>query len=358
MVKRALKYIWQSLLLILCLGGSLFGCSYIRYVAVWSPKQEIVFNSGDLRLSGTLYKPKGEGPFPAVVILHGSGPLTRAGMSGIAYKMHANAYVKKGFVTLIYDKRGSGKSDGNFRYLDYTGFIDDANAALNYLKNLPEVDSTRLGIATNSESGLFAPQIAKERGDIRFIYHRVGPTVSFREIASYQQAIRLKQNGVSPNDVQEIIKLMNETFDFTIKSAELGESYFNENKGVVQAKINEMVAKFGAAQLPFSSRIGNYNAQTINRAAYAYNYDPQRFIKDCNASMYFVYGAKDQFVPTDKCLKTIDKLKTANSNRFAYKVYPRDGHSLNRFPYIFFHGYYPPGYFNDMTSWSLDQVKN
>ncbi len=356
MIKLALKRIARLLLLMISLGGTLFGCSYFRYGVVWDHKMEVTFESDGLILAGTVYTPKGTGPFPAVVILHGSGPLQRSGFPGMAYRIHANAFVKKGFVTLIYDKRGTGESEGNFKYLDYAGFINDANSALDYLKSLPTVDPERIGIATNSESGLFAPQISTERDDVKFIYNRVGPVVSFRELAAYQHAIRLKKSGIEQKDVDEIINLMLEIFDFTIESANQGSSYYQMNRPALQAKINDAVSKFGASILPFTSQLStNYNSKTLERVAFSYSYDPQQYLIDNQTPMYFVFGKKDQFVPTDKCVGFLEELMTHNQ-KLKYKIYKNDGHSLNRIPYLFFHGFYPPGYYREMTDWAYNIV--
>ncbi len=341
----------------LCLGGGLFGCSYIRYVAIWHPKTEISFESQGLKLSGTLIKPRGSGPFPAVVILHGPGPQQTHGMSGIAYRMHANAFVKKGFVALIYDKRGSGKSEGSFRYLDYPGFMADAGAAIDFLKSLPEVSADRIGIATNSESGFFVPELSRKRGDIKFIYNRVGPVVPFSEVAVYQQRLRLQKAGLEPEEIDRILRLMQEIFDFTIASAREGQAYYDKNRRELQRKVDQAVKTYGAKMLPFGSKIMSYNHEKLTRIAYTYNYDPKVYLTDCQVPMFFVYGAEDELVPTGKCLEFLDQLKHLRGN-IKCRVYKRDNHTLNRFPYIFFHGYYPPGYFMEMTDWAYRVVND
>jgi predicted acyl esterase len=63
-------------------------------------------------LAGTLIPPEGEGPFPAVAILHGSGPDTRA-----TYLPDATMLARAGVAALIYDKRGTGESFGDWNLL-------------------------------------------------------------------------------------------------------------------------------------------------------------------------------------------------------------------------------------------------
>jgi fermentation-respiration switch protein FrsA (DUF1100 family) len=73
-------------------------------------QQEASFQSGDITLSGTLMLPGTEGPYPAIIFVHGSGPETRDNSRYNATWLNAI-----GYAALIYDKRGTGKSGGGKR---------------------------------------------------------------------------------------------------------------------------------------------------------------------------------------------------------------------------------------------------
>jgi len=91
--------------------------------------------NGDTR--GTLTIPQGAGPFPAALLLSGSGPQDRdeflAGHRPML--VVADYLTRKGIVVLRYDKRGIGKSTGDFAKATTEDFAADAEAALAYLKN-------------------------------------------------------------------------------------------------------------------------------------------------------------------------------------------------------------------------------
>lgn len=72
-------------------------------------EQEVSFKNGSVELSGTYMTPEGEGKFPAIVFLHGSGPHQRAG-----FRPYAEEFAKLGIASLYFDKRGSGKSGGSW----------------------------------------------------------------------------------------------------------------------------------------------------------------------------------------------------------------------------------------------------
>jgi len=113
---------------------------------------------GDVKLSATLFKPEGSGPFPAIVMMHGcGGPGPRN--SGALWRW-ANELVAQGYVTLIPDSftpRGlpkgicTGGAEG--RVASGSVRAADAYGALALLRTLPFVDGKRVGLMGNSHGG-------------------------------------------------------------------------------------------------------------------------------------------------------------------------------------------------------------
>jgi pimeloyl-ACP methyl ester carboxylesterase len=131
-------------------------------------EEEIEFSSekGKVTLSGTLTIPAGTGPFPAAVLVSGSGPQNRdEAIAGHApYLVIANYLTRKGIAVLRYDKRGIGKSTGDFSTATTEDFARDAEAALAYLKTRKEIAETKIGVLGHSEGGLIAPMVAGNGG--------------------------------------------------------------------------------------------------------------------------------------------------------------------------------------------------
>jgi dipeptidyl aminopeptidase/acylaminoacyl peptidase len=114
-------------------------------------QQEISFRSADATIAGTLFIPSGPGPHTAIVLLHGSGPLTR-----YSFGPYPHFFTSLGLAVLIYDKRGSGASTGAFMteasyYPD--DFTNDAVAAFQFLQGRKEIDSKKIGLWGSSEGG-------------------------------------------------------------------------------------------------------------------------------------------------------------------------------------------------------------
>ena len=102
------------------------------------------FSCGELDLGGELYLPEGEGPFPGVVICH-PHPLYNGNMMNNVVTAIYGALSQQSVVALRFNFRGVGNSDGVFS--DGIGEQEDARAAVDYLRSLPEVDAGRIGLA-------------------------------------------------------------------------------------------------------------------------------------------------------------------------------------------------------------------
>ena len=120
-------------------------------------------NGSGLILRGTLVVPAGPGPWAAVLIIPGSGPLDRDSNIG-SLRMNigtmAAALAQRGIASLRYDRRGIAASDGNWLATGFFDNRDDALAALHYLRLRPEVHGDALGVVGHSEGGLHALWLA------------------------------------------------------------------------------------------------------------------------------------------------------------------------------------------------------
>ncbi|MBZ6132816.1 alpha/beta hydrolase family protein [Streptomyces olivaceus] len=120
-------------------------------------------------LAGTLTRPAGPGPHPAVVLLHGSGPLDRDGNTrslplGLGGPLAA-ALAAAGVATLRYDRRGAGATPGNWQESGFTDNREDASAAVRALRAHPDVRAGSVGVVGHSEGALHGMTLAA-RGEV------------------------------------------------------------------------------------------------------------------------------------------------------------------------------------------------
>jgi len=126
--------------------------------------EEVSFQNGDQKLVGSLTVPKtGAKPFPAVVIITGSGSQDRDGIAvDNLYRFIAERLSTGGVAALRVDDRGVGKSLPLKPGTDYRDLINDSKAAFEFLFNRPEIDRKRIALAGHSEGAQTALTIAVE----------------------------------------------------------------------------------------------------------------------------------------------------------------------------------------------------
>ncbi len=158
---------------------------------------EVRIPSGEVELAGSLFLPSGPGPHGAVIIVHGSGPETRQ-----HYVPLATTFARHGVAALIYDKRGTGQSTGNWQRSPFSALIDDASAALDFLAHRPEVDSTRVGIWGGSEGGWIAPAVASRSSRVAFVIVQSAPVVN----ATRQHIFQVEQVMLSSGATADYVR--------------------------------------------------------------------------------------------------------------------------------------------------------
>jgi len=174
-------------------------------------ERDVSFDSGGLRLAGTLTLPVGACvPSPAALLLVGSGPLDRNENYGFlrvdATRQLAHALAAAGIVSLRYDKRGVGGSEGgDWRAAGFFDAVDDAAAARAFLAERPEVDSMRIAAIGHSEGAFTATALAGRGEPLAAIVLLAGSAVPGTEVGRYQAARFIT---TLPKPIQTLVRLL------------------------------------------------------------------------------------------------------------------------------------------------------
>ncbi len=110
--------------------------------------------NGDYQVPGIVTLPIGEGPFPAVVMLHGTG--SEKNEAGGGYALAAPALAEAGIASIRIDFIGTGDSQVDYIEYNFSTAVSDANAGFSYLANLEQVDANRIGVMGWSQGGTIA----------------------------------------------------------------------------------------------------------------------------------------------------------------------------------------------------------
>ena len=234
---------------------------------------EVFFNHGDLRLAGLLFIPEGAGPFPAVVIIHGSGTSKRNNSWYLAVVQHLQ---ENGIAVLLPDKRGSEKSAGDWKKATFLDFAGDTGSAVDFIKNQTIFACSTLGVLGHSQGGWVASIVAAENKDVAFAACWSGAGVTVDEQILYQS----------------ITDITGWTYQFIAKM------------------LAPLAAKFVMKQDHCRMLVG---------------FDPLPYWRQATIPAFMAFGEIDKAVPVKV---SVQKIQSLNKSNIAVKVYPQSGHGL------------------------------
>ncbi|MBK8953694.1 MAG: alpha/beta fold hydrolase [Chitinophagaceae bacterium] len=185
--------------------------------------EDVIYENAarSLKYGATISIPKGDGPFPAAILITGSGAQNRDEeiLGHKLFAVIADHLTRNGIVVLRVDDRGVGKSTGKFEEATTADFASDVSNGVDYLLTRNEVDKTKIGLIGHSEGGMIAPMVATKRKDINYIILLAGPGVKTLDLLIEQTGAIMISSGVSEKAVLSykplyrklLIKTINET---------------------------------------------------------------------------------------------------------------------------------------------------
>jgi dienelactone hydrolase len=156
-------------------------------------------------IAGTLTVPEGHAPFPAVLLITGSGLQDRDEtiLGHKPFLILADYLTRRGVAVLRVDDRTMGGSTGDVLHATTADFATDVEAGVAFLKTRADVDPRKIGLIGHSEGGLIAPMVAARNPAVAFIVMLAGPGLRGDEIILEQQRLVAKAMGTSADQVEK-----------------------------------------------------------------------------------------------------------------------------------------------------------
>ena len=193
-------------------------------------EKDVKIGKGDFILPGKLVIPKGEGPFPIVILVHGSGPNDMDESIGPnkPFRDLSWGLASLGIASLRYDKRTKVYPEKFSQYKD--GFtvmeevIEDVLNAVEFVKNEEKIDKSRIFVLGHSLGGMLAPRIASLSKDVKGIIIMAGPTRSLEDLMWEQSNYLANLDGkITEDEEKELSSLKSEIEK--IKGPDLSKKY-------------------------------------------------------------------------------------------------------------------------------------
>lgn len=345
---KILKVIGGAVALVLVL----LSYNAARHLVFWGPTETVAFENQGTSLIGTLAKPGGSAPFPAVIVLLGSGPETR---NGPAYRINAKNMLRHGFAVLIFDKRGSGDSAGDLEKATFADFAADAKAAVRYLASRDDIDADRIGLLTNSESGWYSAEVAADTQKVAFIINRVGPPLPWIDTVSWEVRNEFIDAGVAEADIESLLAVTERRWRFYAEAGKNPELADGAERQAIDAEIARLRQSVPHADEVLPEKVRDYDADFYRGYAIDATYDPDIYLRKIDIPLLYVFGGRDVNVPTTRSVEYLESLKSDYRGSIDIRVYPTLGHPLATWRGVF-HGGYPPDYLSFSGEWARSQI--
>lgn len=276
-----------------------------------------------VKLAATLTLPPGDGPFPAVVLITGSGQQDRneSLLSHQPFLVLADYLTRRGIAVLRADDRGIGGTSRGGPNDTTQNYADDALAGIEFLKTRKEINPKQMGLIGHSEGGMAAPMAAVKSTDVAFIVLMAGPGIRGDELLMKQVA--LITAAECENEVQRSVA----------ETKELMATVMQEKDAAVarQKMHYAAVKRTEAAKKKLDAQLAQADAQSVVWATdwfrYFLSYDPRPTLMKVKVPVLAINGEKDLQVPAKEDLEAIDQaLKSAGHKDYKIVSLPNLNH--------------------------------
>lgn len=264
------------------------------------------------RLGASILTPDGEGPFPAVVFLHGSGPQPRD-----ASRFAAETMASRGIAAVIFDKRGVGDSEGELAGASFEDLAADGIAVAEHVRRRPDV--SRVGFFGHSQGGWIGPLAAATWKDAAFVIASAGPAVSPAREGQWTTVRALRRANAGAEAVAEarrVIELWHEgvrsgdwsAFDGALEAARRGPWYPDSGLD-------------GFSERPDDAFVRSYRAFMA--------YDPLPALRELRAPMLAILSPDDESIDAVETEGILRELVKAGAD-IRVELYPGYDHSMRQ----------------------------
>jgi pimeloyl-ACP methyl ester carboxylesterase len=285
----------------------------------------------DVILAGTLTIPDSGGPFPAALLISGSGSQDRneAIFGHKPFLVLADYLSRRGIAVLRVDDRGMGGSSKGPENATSEDFANDVLAGVEYLKNREEIDPARIGLIGHSEGGAIAPMVYGDSPDIAFIVMIAGPGLPGDQVLRRQSELMLRAEGYSDETI-DIYRKMQEQAFAVIKEESNDSLILDKLNRIKEETIENLPDHVQGAPILTEDAIDvQIKLATAEWFKFFIAYDPRPALMEVKCPVLAINGEKDLQVASRENLEAIEKaLKSGGNEDYTLMEMPGLNHML------------------------------
>lgn len=311
-------------------------------IAIPVTRRTFQIENGAIKLSGELVRANGETK-GVLVLVHGSGDGPRC-----AYDLWTNFFISRGWAVVVFDKRGSGSSSGDWHDANLATLAADVRAVLKWTRAQEELAGLKIGLWGASQAGWIIPQLTAEDA-VDFAIVQAGPSTPSDGFIGRTLQSELRAYGFPPDEIGKAVRY----YELDV-AVSCGTKPF--------AEIEKAYAEASAAGAEWLLKPPDpiHSPDRRFMAAIA-SFDPAPYWRKTRIPLLVLFGGKDHVVPVEANRQRLEALLAeAGNTRVEIVTLKDDNHlamlaktgvrteyaSLNRFD---------PDYFKTLTAF-LDRL--
>jgi fermentation-respiration switch protein FrsA (DUF1100 family) len=286
-----------------------------------------------IKLAGTLTFPHSEGPFPAVILITGSGGQDRneTVCGHRPFLVLADYLTRKGIAVLRVDDRGVGGSTGNLLEVTSEDFAGDVLVGVKYLKGRKEVNPKKIGLIGHSEGGIIAPIAAVRSSDVAFIVLMAGTGLTGEEIIYLQSDLILKTVGASDKVLamqrtssEQIFEILKHEKDNTAAEKKIRKIMTDILGKLSKEEKDALGASEATIEIQLKMLLSRW-------CRFFLTYDPKTALMKVKCPVLAINGQLDLQVPPKENLSAIkEALRTGGNTNYTIQELPKHNHLFQR----------------------------
>jgi pimeloyl-ACP methyl ester carboxylesterase len=287
-------------------------------------------NVDAVRITGTLTMPRTGGPFPAVLLITGSGSQDRNETTAghRPFLVLADHLTRLGIAVLRVDDRGMGGSSAGSPNVTTENFVGDVLTGVEFLKSRKEINPRQIGLIGHSEGGMIAPMAAIRSKDIAFLVLMAGTGFAGDEEILVQNEMLLKAQGFDDDSLRLARELYAAIFE-VLKGKDATATAEKKVRDIVAAKTAAMTATQKKNLEPLLKVIDTQIPQIylLEWFRFFLRYDARPTLRKVKIPVLAINGEKDMQVAAKPNLDAIAAaLKQAGNKDFSVVLLPGLNH--------------------------------
>jgi len=281
------------------------------------------------KLTGTLTLPEGKGPFPAAILISGSGQQNRDSevFGHKPFWVIADYLTRNGIAVLRFDDRGVGGSEGDLEYATSENFAEDVRGGIQFLLKHKDIQPKKIGLIGHSEGGMIAPIAASKSKEVAWMILMAGLGTNGEQVLIDQTELISRASGVDEEQLAQSLKTNKKLYEIIKTTQDLEER--KEQLSLVLKESFETNPETATLTDAQKKQLINAQLNMLKSPWFAFflNYQPEKFLTGFKKPVLVINGTLDLQVPYQANTQGIKKaLEKGGNKNVTVKIFEKMNH--------------------------------